>query len=155
MWEDAAQALVFSSGMAAATAVVLALDPGDHIVAPTVMCWGLRHWLANEARRLGYAVDFVDTTDLSALAAALLPGRTKLVWLETPSNPLWTTTDIAAAADIAHAAGARICIDSTVATPVLTRPLTLRGRSNHARRDEVPERTFGCGGRRAGHRQQR
>jgi cystathionine gamma-synthase len=125
MWEDAAQALVFSSGMAAATAVVLALDPGDHIVAPTVMYWGLRHWLANEARRLGYAVDFVDTTDLAALAGAVVPGRTKLVWLETPSNPLWTTTDIAAAADIAHAAGARLCVDSTVATPVLTRPLTL------------------------------
>jgi cystathionine gamma-synthase len=67
----------------------------------------------------------VDTSDLAAVKAALRPGRTRLVWLETPANPLWTVSDIAAVAELAHAAGARLAVDSTVATPVLSRPLTL------------------------------
>jgi cystathionine gamma-synthase len=70
-------------------------------------------------------VELVDTTDLGALAAAVRPGRTKLVWLETPANPLWHVTDIAGAAAIAHRAGARLAVDSTAATPVLSRPLAL------------------------------
>lgn len=125
MWEEAEAALLFSSGMAAATSVFLALDPGDHVVAPTIMYWALRKWLTTEGRRLGLRVDLVDTSDTTALRAALQPGRTRLLWLETPSNPLWTVTDIAAAADLAHAAGAAVAVDSTVATPVFTRPLTL------------------------------
>ncbi|MBY0298974.1 MAG: aminotransferase class V-fold PLP-dependent enzyme [Methylobacterium sp.] len=123
--EAGAGALLFGSGMAAATAVFAALDPGDHVVAPTVMYWALRRWLAEEATRWGLRVDFVATDDLPALKAAMRPGETKLVWLETPSNPLWTVTDIAAAAEIAHAAGARLAVDSTVASPVVTRPLAL------------------------------
>ena len=122
--EQAQAALLFGSGMAAATAVILALDPGAHIVASKVMYWGFRNWLGNAAR-YGYEVDFVDSSDLAALRDAVRPGKTKLVWIETPANPLWTITDIAAAAEIAHAAGALLCVDSTVATPVLTRPLSL------------------------------
>jgi cystathionine gamma-synthase len=125
MWEDAAAAMLFSSGMAAATSLFLALRPGDHVVAPTVMYWALRNWLATEAQAWGLAVDFVDTSDLAALESAIQPGRTKLVWLETPSNPLWTISDIAAAATLAHRAGAKLAVDSTVATPVFTRPLLL------------------------------
>ncbi|WP_018262188.1 trans-sulfuration enzyme family protein [Methylobacterium sp. WSM2598] len=126
MLEEApAGALLFGSGMAAATAVFGALDPGDHVVAPSVMYWALRRWLLQEATRWGLKVDFVATDDLDALRAAVVPGRTKLVWLETPSNPLWTITDIAAAAEIAHAAGARLAVDSTAASPVVTRPLAL------------------------------
>lgn len=125
MWEDAAGAAVFSSGMAAATAVFLALSPGDHVVAPTVMYWALRSWLANDATRWGLRVSFVDTSDIDAVRRAVEPGRTKLVWLETPSNPLWSITDIAAVAAVATAAGARTAVDSTVATPVFTRPLSL------------------------------
>ncbi|SFV11872.1 cystathionine gamma-synthase [Methylobacterium sp. 174MFSha1.1] len=126
MLEEAeAGALLFSSGMAAATAVFGALDPGDHIVAPTVMYWALRRWLSEEATRWGLRVDFVATDDLDALKAAVRPGETKLVWLETPSNPLWTVTDIAGAAGIAHAAGARLAVDSTASSPVVTRPLML------------------------------
>ncbi|TGD97377.1 trans-sulfuration enzyme family protein [Methylobacterium nonmethylotrophicum] len=126
MLEEAqAGALLFSSGMAAATAVFGALDPGDHIVAPTVMYWALRRWLSEEATRWGLKVDFVATDDLAALKAAVRPGQTKLVWLETPSNPLWTITDIAGAAEIAHAAGARLAVDSTASSPVVTRPLSL------------------------------
>ena len=62
-------------------------------------------------------------TDPAAVQAAIRPGKTKLVWIETPANPLWTITDIAATAQIAHAAGALLAVDSTVATPVLTRPI--------------------------------
>ena len=126
MLEDAgAGALLFSSGMAAATAVFQALDPGDHIVASKVMYWALRNWLMTEAARWGLAVDFVETDEPDALRGAVVPGRTKLVWIETPSNPLWTITDIAAAARIAHGAGARLAVDSTTASPIHTRPLSL------------------------------
>jgi cystathionine gamma-synthase len=123
--EAGAGALLFSSGMAAATAVFQALDPGDHIVASKVMYWALRNWLMTEAVRWGLSVDFVETDELDSLRKAVLPGRTKLVWIETPSNPLWTITDIAAAAEIAHEAGARLAVDSTTASPIHTRPLAL------------------------------
>lgn len=126
MLEEAkAGALLFGSGMAAATSVFQALSPGDHVVASKVMYWALRAWLLNEATRWGLTIDFVETDDLAALKAAVKPGVTKLVWVETPSNPLWTITDIAAAAEIAHKAGARLAVDSTCASPVHTRPLTL------------------------------
>ena len=123
--EGAHAALLFGSGMAAATAVVLALPLPAHIIAPRVMYWTFRNWLVSEAPRLGHSVDLVDVTDLDAVAKAVRKGKTALVWIETPSNPLWTITDIAAVADIAHAAGALLAIDSTVATPVFTRPLAL------------------------------
>ena len=126
MLEEAqAGALLFGSGMAAATAVFQALSPGDHVVASKVMYWALRAWLLTEATRWGLRIDFVETDDLAALKAAVKPGETRLVWAETPSNPLWTITDIAAAAEIAHAAGAKLAIDSTCASPIHTRPLTL------------------------------
>jgi cystathionine gamma-synthase len=123
--EEGHEAALFGSGMAAATSIVLALAAPSHIVASQVMYWAFRHWLAAEAPRLGHRVDFVDTTDLAALAATIRPGSTKLVYIETPGNPLWTISDIAAVAEIAHAAGALLAVDSTVATPVLTRPLRL------------------------------
>lgn len=126
MLEDAkAGALLFGSGMAAATAVFQALSPGDHVVASKVMYWALRAWLLTEATRWGLRIDFAETDDLAALQAAVQPGVTRLVWVETPSNPLWTITDIAAAAKIAHAAGAKLAVDSTCASPVHTRPLSL------------------------------
>jgi cystathionine gamma-synthase len=109
--------------MAAATAVFQALAPGDHVLAPKVMYWSLRNWLMTFATRWGLAVDLIDMTDPAAVSAAIRPGRTRLVWIETPANPLWTVTDIAATAAIAHGAGALVAVDSTVATPVLTRPL--------------------------------
>lgn len=126
MLEEAqAGALLFSSGMAAAVAVFQALSPGDHVVASRVMYWALRAWLLTEATRWGLRITFAETDDLAALQAAMRPGETKLVWIETPSNPLWTITDIAAAAGIAHRAGARLAVDSTCASPVHTRPLSL------------------------------
>lgn len=123
--EQGEEALLFSSGMAAATAVFLALSPGDHVLAPKVMYWSLRNWLMNFATRWGLNVELVDTHDLGELKRRLQPGKTRMVWLETPANPLWTITDIAAICEVSHAAGARVAVDSTVATPVLTQPLTL------------------------------
>ncbi|KQT11980.1 cystathionine gamma-synthase [Methylobacterium sp. Leaf399] len=125
MLEGAPAAMLFGSGMAAATAVFGALEPGDHVVVPRVMYWGLRRWLMAEAPRRGLEIDAVAMDDLDALRAAMRPGRTRLVWIETPGNPLWTITDIAAAAAIAHEAGARLAIDSTAASPIHTRPLAL------------------------------
>lgn len=123
MLENAEAAMVLGSGMSAATAVFMALQPGDHIVASSVMYWALRYWLLNDAAVWKLEVDIVDTADLEAVRAAVIPGRTKLVWLETPSNPLWSITDIRAVSDIAHAAGALVAVDSTGASPILTRPL--------------------------------
>ena len=123
--EGGAASLVYGSGMAAATALFLALPRPAHVVAPTVMYWALRKWLTADAPSCGVTATFADTTDLDAVAAAVRPGETRLVWLETPANPLWTISDIAGAAGLAHASGALLAVDSTVATPVLTRPLTL------------------------------
>ena len=124
MLEGAPEALVFGSGMASAIACFLALAPGDHVVAPKVMYWALRNWLLTEGKHWGLAVDFVEMSDLDAVRAAVTP-KTKLVWAETPANPLWSLTDIEAVAAIAHAAGARLAVDSTCATPVLSQPLAL------------------------------
>ena len=123
--ERGAKGALFASGMAAATAVFQSLAPGDHVLAPQVMYWSLRNWLMNFATAWGLKVQLVDMTNPDAVRAALQPGKTKLVWIETPANPLWSVTDIAATAALAHAAGARVAVDSTVATPVLTRPLEL------------------------------
>jgi len=117
--------LLFASGMAAATAVFQALAPGDHVLAPRVMYWSLRNWLGAFATQWGLRVEFIDMANPDDVRRTLQPGKTKLVWIETPANPLWTITDIALTCDIAHAAGAMVAVDSTVATPVLTRPITL------------------------------
>ncbi len=123
--EQGAAAALFASGMAAATAVFQALGPGDHVLAPKVMYWSLRNWLMNFATHWGLDVELIDMTDPTAVQAAIRPGATRLVWVETPANPLWTITDIAATAAICRAAGARLAVDSTVASPVLSQPLVL------------------------------
>ncbi|MEO7853214.1 MAG: aminotransferase class I/II-fold pyridoxal phosphate-dependent enzyme [Rubrivivax sp.] len=121
--EKGHSAALFASGMAAATAVFQALAPGDHVLAPKVMYWSLRNWLMNFATHWGLQVELIDMSDSAAVQAAVRPGKTKLVWVETPANPLWTITDIAATAKIAHQAGALLAVDSTVATPLITRPI--------------------------------
>lgn len=121
--ERADDALLFSSGMAAAMAVFQALEPGDHVVAPKVMYWGLRNWLTEFCANWRLELDLYDSTQPGDLANSLRTGKTRILWIETPSNPTWDVVDIAAAADAAHAVGARLVVDSTVATPVLTRPL--------------------------------
>jgi cystathionine gamma-synthase len=122
--EGAEEAMMFCSGMAAATTLLLALDKPTHIIASKIMYWGFRSWL-REIGRYGHSVTFVDTSDLDAVGDAVRSGETGLFFIETPSNPLWTITDIAALSEIAHSAGALLCVDSTVATPVFTRPIAL------------------------------
>jgi cystathionine gamma-synthase len=122
--EGADEALLFCSGMAAATAVFLALEKPTHIIATKVMYWGLRSWLQHIGR-YGHTLTFVDTANLAEVKQAVRPGETGLFWIETPSNPLCTITDIEAVAEIARAANALLCVDSTVSTPIFTRPLEL------------------------------
>ncbi len=123
--EEGSTSLLFASGMAAATTAFLALGRPAHVVAPTAMYWGLRKWLVEDAPSLGLDVTFFDAANPATLKDAMRPGETRLVWIETPSNPTCAVTDIAAAAKCAHAAGALLAVDSTVPTPVLTRPLCL------------------------------
>src|SRR5258707_8238712 len=90
--EGAHEAMLFASGMAAATSVVLALPPGSHLLGPQGCYWGFRDWLINEAPLFGYKVDLVDMGTVDALRAAVKPD-TKLIWIETPSNPPSSITD--------------------------------------------------------------
>jgi len=121
--EGGAAGLLFSSGMAAAAAVVQSLSPGEHIVVPKVMYWGLRNWLVEFCGHWGIELDQFDPADPDDLADKVQAGRTSLVWVESPCNPTWDVIDLEIAAEVAHGAGARLAVDSTVATPVLTRPL--------------------------------
>ncbi len=123
--EGGAASAVFSSGMSAATAVFSALRPGDHVLVPHVIYWALRGWLRGWATTWGLQVEFVDMADTAKVAAAIRPGVTRLVWAETPANPTLDVCDIAALASLAHGAGAILAVDSTFATPVHTRPLSL------------------------------
>lgn len=123
--EGGASCMLFASGSAAATAVFESLLPGDHVLVSRILYWGVRKWLAEFAVPWGLDVEFVDTADLGAVKAAIRPGRTRLVWVETPANPTWDITDVGAVSEIAHAAAVRVAVDSTVATPVLTRPIEL------------------------------
>jgi cystathionine gamma-synthase len=123
--EGAAAALVFASGQAAAAAVFQALAPGEAVLAPRNMYWGLRSWISQFAATWTLPLEFYDnasTDDLAAKARALRP---RLIWVETPANPTWDITDIAAAAEIAREVGGIVAVDSTAATPLLTRPLAL------------------------------
>lgn len=126
--EGGAASMLFASGMAAATAVFQILDPGDRVVVPRVMYWALRHWVMSEGRRRGLHVDLFDNLaddPIAALAATIGTAPARLVWIETPANPTWDVIDIEAAARLAHGAGALLAVDSTVATPILCRPLAL------------------------------
>ncbi|MEM1164646.1 MAG: PLP-dependent aspartate aminotransferase family protein, partial [Pseudomonadota bacterium] len=121
--EGGAASLVFASGLAAATAVFETLRAGQHIVAPQIMYHGLQDWLRIISERRGIGLSLVDATDPAAIAAAVRPGETALVWIETLLNPTWGACDIAATAEIAHRAGARLGVDATVSPPVTCRPL--------------------------------
>jgi cystathionine gamma-synthase len=123
--EGGSATMLFSSGMAAAATLIQGLSSGDRVVLPEVVYWGVRRVAKDIASGWGIGFDFVPNGDLDALARAVQPGRTKLVWLETPSNPTMAVADIEACAAIAHRAGALVVVDSTFASPVLTRPIEL------------------------------
>ncbi len=117
--------VAFASGMATVSSVLFTfLGAGDHVVASDVCYAGTVELLGLYAGRYGIEVSLVDTSDAEAVHRALRP-NTRLVYIETPANPILRLTDIAAVADIAHQAGAPLVVDSTFATPVLQKPLAL------------------------------
>jgi cystathionine gamma-synthase len=117
-------AIAFSSGSAASMTLLQALQPGDHVIAPRDAYHGTVQLLRQLFMPWGLDVSFVDMQDLHEVAAALRP-KTRLVWIETPSNPMLRLTDISAVAELAHRAGAQCVCDSTWAPPVVQRPLDL------------------------------
>jgi cystathionine gamma-synthase len=121
--ERAAAALLFASGQAAAAAVIQALGSGARVLAPRNMYWALRKWLAECVATWGMALEFYENASLDELSAKASSFKPRLIWIETPANPTWDITDIAAASAIARDVGAIVAVDSTAATPVLTRPL--------------------------------
>lgn len=122
--EGGAEALCFASGSAASMAALSLLKPGDHVIAPTECYHGTLKQLQQFVAGIGVRVSLVETWNLEEVAAAWTPA-TRMLWVETPSNPRLFITDIAAAADLAHGNGALLACDSTLAPPVLQRPLQL------------------------------
>lgn len=117
-------ALAFATGMAAIHCVVASLRAGDHILASSDLYGGAYRLLHKVADRAGLTVTLADATDLAAFEKAIKP-NTRLVWVESPGNPLMTIVDLKAVAEIAHRHGALAACDNTIATPVLSRPLEL------------------------------
>ena len=117
-------ALYFSSGLAVATALMQGLEPGDHIIAPDDVYWGLRKVIGEVFGKWGLETTYADMTDIDDFHAALRP-NTRLVWVETPSNPLMKVTDLTAIAALSRQAGPNILTvcDGTFATPILQHPL--------------------------------
>ncbi len=122
--EGGEAALAFASGMAAGTAYLQAQPAGAHVLFQDDLYYDFRNVAGEFLPRWGMSASAVDMGDLRAVRAALRP-QTKLVWLETPSNPLMKVCDIAAIAEIAHAAGALVLVDGTFAPPTIQRPLDL------------------------------
>jgi cystathionine gamma-lyase len=122
--ENAEHGLAFSSGLAATTAVMLLFDPGDHVVFTEDVYGGTFRLFDKVFRRYGLTFTAVDPTDPDAIAAAMTD-RTRMVWLESPTNPLLRVVDLDAVSELVHGSGAIVAVDSTFASPVLQRPLEL------------------------------
>ncbi len=123
--EQAEACLAFATGMAASASVMLAhLSQGDHLVISNTNYPGTAEFARDTLTRLGIEVSPVDTSDLTCISDAMRD-NTRMVWIETPSNPLLRIADINGAADIAHRQDALLVVDSTFASPIATRPLTL------------------------------
>lgn len=123
-FEGGGEAFAFASGMAAISAVFQLLEPGDRVVLPNNLYYGVRKVLADVFSRWKLRHDFVDTTSVAAVEEALRE-PTRLLWLETPSNPLGHITDLRAVSRLAHENGALVAVDGTFTTPLLQRPLEL------------------------------
>ncbi len=115
--------VAYSSGSAATMSILQGLTPGDHVIAPEEIYFGTRHLMETGFGRWGLQSSFVDMTDLGAVLAAIRP-NTRLIWVETPSNPVLKIVDIAALAEMAHAAGA-ICVCDNTWAPLIQRPFEL------------------------------
>ncbi len=124
--EDGEKGFAFASGLAAEDAIIRALTrPGDHVVIPDDAYGGTFRLFDKVAKVWGLDHSPAPVADLAAVTAAIEPGRTKIVWVETPTNPMLTIGDIEALATIAHDAGALLVVDNTFASPYLQQPLTL------------------------------
>jgi cystathionine gamma-synthase len=124
--EGGARGLAFASGLAAEdTLLRTLLRPGDHVVIPDDAYGGTYRLFARVQEPWGIDHSAAALSDVNAVAATIVPGRTKIVWVETPTNPLLNIADISALADVAHAAGALLVVDSTFASPYLQQPLAL------------------------------
>jgi cystathionine gamma-synthase len=123
--EGADHGVAFASGLAAATTLVHLVSPGERIVAVNDVYGGIYRMFSQIYEPKGYVFEWVPAAELSTNLAEHLDERTRLVWLETPTNPLLNVVDIRAAAEAAHAAGALVVVDNTFATPYLQRPLEL------------------------------
>jgi len=117
--------LLFASGMAAMVTLMETLESGDHVVAPQIMYHAGMTWIHRLTQKRGVEATFFDQTDPSALANAVREGQTRIVWIESPTNPNWDIIDIAEAAKIAHAAGAILAVDCTTSPPSTTQALAL------------------------------
>lgn len=122
--EGARHGFAFASGMAAEDAVLRRLVPGDHVVIPDDAYGGTYRLVAKVLAAGGITWTAVDLTSTDALRAAMRP-ETRVVWIETPTNPMLTVVDIAAVAEVAHGRGASVVVDNTFATPYLQQPLRL------------------------------
>jgi cystathionine gamma-synthase len=124
--EDGERGFAFASGLAAEDSLLRSVcAPGDHVVIPDDAYGGTYRLFAKVEQPWGLDYTPAHVADTEAVAAAIEPGRTKVVWVETPTNPLLTVADIAAIADLAHDAGALLVVDNTFASPYLQQPLTL------------------------------
>lgn len=123
--ESAEHGLAFSSGLGATTTIMHLLSPGDRVVAVNDVYGGVYRMFSQVYEPKGYEFDWVPAAEINTNLAEHLDERTRIVWLETPTNPLLNVIDIRAAAEAAHAAGAMVVVDNTFATPYLQRPLEL------------------------------
>ena len=123
--EGADHGVAFASGLAAATTLMHLVSPGERVVAVNDVYGGIYRMFSQVYEPKGYEFEWVPAAELSTNLAAHLDERTRLVWLESPTNPLLNVVDIRAAAEAAHAVGALVVVDNTFATPYLQRPLEL------------------------------
>jgi cystathionine beta-lyase/cystathionine gamma-synthase len=123
--EGARHGISFASGCAATMTVMHTLSPGDHVVSSDDVYGGTWRLFTAIFAKLGIEFTFVDMTDHAAVAAACRPGTTKMLWVETPTNPLLKIVDVAAMAGLANEVGARCLVDNTFATPALQLPMSL------------------------------
>src|SRR5919199_2589599 len=123
--EGAEHGVAFASGLAAATTLMHLVSPGERVVAVNDVYGGVYRMFSQVYEPKGYDFEWVPAPEMSSNLAEHLDERTRLVWLETPTNPLLNVVDVAAAAEAAHAAGALVVVDNTFASPYLQRPLSL------------------------------
>ena len=123
--EGAEHGVAFASGLGAATTLIHLINPGDRVVAVNDVYGGVYRMFAQVYEPKGYVFEWVSHEEINENLAAHLDERTRIVWLETPTNPLMNVVDIQAAADAAHEAGAMVVVDNTFASPYLQQPLSL------------------------------